>query len=134
MLLYPKLPSKLIDRNLILNIFQQRKNNIVDNFWIFSMWSLTSKKAKSRLLTLYFQYYILGFSLLFIYQSSDSWNVYKSDNLYYYDCTWDDWIGTVEYKIKWHYHQKTKTKERSYRKKIFLIKYILGVWSEFFKS
>ena len=132
MLLYPKLPSKLIDRNL-LNIFQQRKNNIVDNFWIFSMWSLTSKKkVKSRLLTLYFQYYILGFSLLFIYQSSDSWNVYKSDNLYYYVyMRWLNWHSWIQNKMA--LSSKTKTKERSYRKKIFLINY-LGFDLNFLKS
>ena len=63
MLLYPKLPSKLIDRNLILNIFQQRKNNIVDNFWIFSMWSLTSKK-KSNLDFWHYTFNIISWGFL----------------------------------------------------------------------
>ena len=47
-------------------------------------------------------------------------------------CTWDDWIGIVEYKIKWHYHQKPKQKKDHIAKNIF--NKVLGVWSEFFKK
>ena len=134
MLLYPKLPSKLIDRNL-LNIFQQRKNNIVDNFWIFSMWSLTSKK-KSNLDFWHYIFNIISWGFLCcLYIKVQIHEMFINQIICTRMCTWDDWIGIVEYKIlKMALSSKNKNKRKIISQKDIFNKVLAGFDLNFLKS